>query len=78
MQLDPLATSSDNMKLPNSSEQLLTSSAVMARLGYKDRGSFWQLVYREGIPHVRLNRRVIRFPSAGLEAWLQRRSSEYT
>ena len=60
---------------PPHANQLLTSAIVMARLGYKDRGSFWQLVYREGIPHVRLNQRVIKFPSAGLEEWLRRRSS---
>ncbi len=60
----------------NSSSNLLSSAEVMKTLGYKDRGSFWQLVYREGIPHVRLNARVIKFPEAGLHDWIRRRSSD--
>src|ERR1035438_4427330 len=39
----------------------LTSSAVMALLGYKDRGVFWDFVHRGGVPHVRLNARKIMF-----------------
>lgn len=59
----------------HNSVQLLSSNVVMAMLGYKDRGSFWQAVYREGIPHVRINARVIRFPVDGLDGWLRKRSS---
>ena len=61
---------------PKNPHRLLSSTEVMQRLGYNDRGSFWQLVYREGIPHVRLNSRVIKFPAAGLDDWLNRRSSD--
>jgi len=56
--------------------RLLCSNEVMRRLGYRDRHSFWGLVYREAIPHVRLNRRVIKFPSDALEHWLQKRRSD--
>jgi hypothetical protein len=48
----------------------------MERFGYHDRGAFWTLVHNQGIPHVRLNGRVIKFPSGGLDDWLRRRSSD--
>ena len=48
----------------------------MTYLGYKDAGSFRELVYREGIPHIRFNARVIKFPIAGLDDWLNGRSSD--
>ncbi|AOS46085.1 hypothetical protein Verru16b_03180 [Lacunisphaera limnophila] len=48
----------------------------MGILGYKARGSFWDMVYREGVPHVRVNARVIRFPEAALIEWIRRRSSD--
>lgn len=53
-------------------EPMLSSNEVMALLGYRDRGSFWETVYARGIPHVRFNPRVIRFPQAELGAWLAR------
>ena len=53
----------------------LTSSAVMALLGYKDRGAFWDFVHRGGVPHVRLNARKIMFDEQALADWLAHRSS---
>jgi len=55
---------------------LLTSTETMLALGYKDRGAFWNMVYRESVPHVRLNARVIRFAAAALAEWIRRRSSD--
>lgn len=55
--------------------RMLTTAEVMALLGYRCPKAFWNLVYTQRVPHVRLNARVIRFPSAGLRDWLQRRSS---
>lgn len=56
-------------------DQMISSKQVMDRLGYKDRGSFWELVHSQSIPHIRLNARVIKFPVAALNDWLRRRSS---
>jgi predicted DNA-binding transcriptional regulator AlpA len=53
----------------------LTSSAVMALLGYKDRGAFWDFVHRGGVPHVRLSARKIMFEEQALAGWLAQRSS---
>ncbi len=54
---------------------LLDPSQVMRILGYKDRASFYQTVRKEGIPHVTINSRKIRFPQPELEAWLAKRYS---
>lgn len=56
-------------------DRMLTSTEAMNLLGYRCRKAFWHLVYSGGIPHVRYNARVIRFPSAGLDDWLQRHGS---
>ena len=56
-------------------DRFLSSKEVMGLLGYKDRSSFWNLVYSQGIPHIRLNARVIKFPTAALQAWLEKRSN---
>lgn len=54
---------------------MLSSNEAMVQVGYKDRGSFWDLVYDQGIPHVRYNSRVIKFPRDGLDDWKRRRGS---
>ena len=56
-------------------DRFLSSNEVMSLLGYKDRSSFWNLVCSQGIPHIRLNARVIKFPTAALQAWLEKRSN---
>ena len=56
------------------SSPLLTSAAVMVRLGYKNRSSFWQFIKSSGVPHIRLNQRRIMFDPRALNAWLDRRS----
>ena len=53
----------------------LASCKVMALLGYKDRGAFWDFVHRSGVPHVRLNARKIMFEEQALADWLAHRSS---
>jgi predicted DNA-binding transcriptional regulator AlpA len=57
-------------------QKLLTGTEVMALLGYKDRGAFWDMVHRNGVPHVQINRRVLRFPEQGLRDWVERRSTD--
>lgn len=46
----------------------------MKRLGFRNRPAFWQFVWREGVPCVRLNRRNIIFQEQQLTDWLARRS----
>lgn len=50
----------------------------MEKPGYKDRTSFWQWVYSEGVPHIRLSARRIVFDPPQLNDWLARRSSTGT
>lgn len=54
---------------------LLTSSAVMALFGYRNRSAFWDFVRRDGVPHIRFNQRRIMFEEQALNDWLARRSS---
>lgn len=37
--------------------KLLKSSAVMALFGYENRSAFWDFVHRDGVPHIRFNRK---------------------
>ena len=55
--------------------RMLSSSFVMKRLDYHCPKAFWRLVHAQGIPHVRYNARVIKFPEAGLEAWISEHRS---
>lgn len=54
---------------------LMSSNELMSLLGYKDRGSFWSLVYGKGIPHIRLNARVIKFERSAVDDWLRQRNT---
>ena len=56
-------------------DAMLSANAVMPRFGYKSRAGFWEFVKREGVPHVRLNRRVIKFEPGPLEDWIESRRS---
>jgi len=58
----------------SSSRPLLTSAAVMERLGYADGPSFYRFVRSAGLPHIRLNARRIMFDEATLNDWLARRT----
>jgi hypothetical protein len=60
---------------PFGSRNYLKSKVVMRKLGYKDRTSFWDFVYREGVPHTRFNARRIMFEEIALNDWLDKRSS---
>lgn len=64
----------NRIPFPNTAA-LLTSREAMAILRFKTRGAFWAAVYRGGIPLVRVNQRVIRFPAAGLHDWIRRNGS---
>lgn len=60
---------------PTQPRKYLRARVVMPMLGYRDRGSFWQAVWREGIPCVRISPRMIVFPEAALLEFLTRRSN---
>jgi len=53
---------------------MLSSNEVALLLGYRNRQSFWATVVREGVPHVRITARNIRFPAAALNDWIARRT----
>lgn len=56
----------------------LKAAAVMARLGFKDKASFWAFVWKFGVPCIRLNSRNIIFDELRLQDWLDRRSTGHT
>lgn len=55
--------------------RLLSSREVMAYFGYANRASFWQFVYANGVPHVRLGPRKIVFDEQQLADWIDRKRS---
>jgi hypothetical protein len=63
------------MATTNTQRAPLKSGAVMQQLGYKDRKSFWEAVWREKIPCTRLSSRNIIFFPAQLEDWIAKRST---
>jgi len=52
------------------SGKVLSTEETMALLGYFDKTTFWQMVKRAGIPHVRLSARRAVFRERDLEAWM--------
>lgn len=56
-------------------DNLLDSTTVMARYGYKSRSRFWEFVKKKGVPHITFNARKIMFSPAALEAWEAKRST---
>jgi predicted DNA-binding transcriptional regulator AlpA len=66
-----------NHSLPQAEgpERFLSSTAVMALLGYRCRSAFWQFVHSRAVPCVRLGPRRIVFDRNQLEDWLDRRST---
>lgn len=50
---------------------MLPAADVMALFGYRDRKSFWEFIHRHKVPHVRFNKRVIRFEPGPLEDWVR-------
>ncbi len=56
-------------------ERFLSSTAVMAMLGYRCRSAFWQFVHSRGVPCVRLGPRRIVFDRLQLEDWIDRGST---
>ena len=55
----------------NSQESLVTWKSVAERFQLQER-AFWRLVHEQGLPHYRLNGRVIRFRLSECEQWLER------
>jgi hypothetical protein len=56
----------------------LTPAEVMAMLRYTSPSAFWVFVHGSGMPHVCLNRRVVRFERRAVLDFLNRRSSGET
>ena len=56
-------------------ERFLSSAAVMALLGYRNRSSFWQFVHSNHVPCVRLGPKRIVFDRLQLDDWFERRST---
>ena len=52
----------------------LTAPEVMKITRHSSRSSFWQMVHSQGLPHIRINSRVIVFDSAAVDAWLESRT----
>jgi predicted DNA-binding transcriptional regulator AlpA len=60
----------------NQAPQLLTVDEVMARVGgYANRDAFVRAARKSGLPRIRINRRVIRFEPAAVDAWLRRKAA---
>ena len=51
-------------------QQHLTYAAVAERLGVKV-GTVYAWVSRKQIPHIRLGKRVVRFPADAIDEWLE-------
>ena len=60
------------------STALHDSEWAMRLLGYSKarRSAFWQFVYSNSVPHIRLGSRKILFDERQIENWITRRSSE--
>ena len=54
----------------NTPEPLITWEPIAEALQMKER-AFWKLVHEQGLPHYRLNGRVIRFRWSECERWLE-------
>ena len=54
-------------------EPLLSPAEVMEWLGYSNRDAFMRAVRKLGIPHVRMNARVIKFIRSEVAAWVRRK-----
>lgn len=54
------------------SDELVDWKPVAKRLGLKER-AFWDALYKQGIPHYRINSRVLRFKMSEVEEWLESR-----
>jgi len=55
-------------------DSLMTPTEAMNLMGYSNREAFMRMVQRQGMPRVRINRRVTRFDRQALQKWLRRRS----
>lgn len=52
----------------------LTKREVMALTGHTDEKAFLVFVHREGFPHIKINPRLLMFPPAAVQDWLDRRT----
>jgi predicted DNA-binding transcriptional regulator AlpA len=62
-----------SLNLTSKEADPLVGWAPIARLLSLKQRAFWEAVHREGIPHYRINARVIRFRLSEVERWLQTR-----
>ena len=66
-------TSRGSMSQEHAETNLVDHKPVRALIGIKSQRAFWDAVHRGGIPHYRINARVIRFRLSEVEAWLAER-----
>jgi len=59
-----------NQHAPTDTGTLEPWQPIAERLQLKER-AFWKLVHEQGLPHYRLNGRVIRFRWSECEQWLE-------
>ena len=52
----------------------LSSNQAMQRTGYRSRSAFWNAVWTQAIPCIRINKRKIIFPEDSLNRWLESRT----
>lgn len=52
----------------------LTKKEVMALTGHTDEKAFLAFVHRVGFPHIKINPRLLMFPPAAVQDWLDRRT----
>jgi predicted DNA-binding transcriptional regulator AlpA len=65
----------DDLDIARGADALMKPEEVMARLGYTDRETFMRMARVQGLPRVRINKRVIRFDRMAVAAWIKRRGS---
>lgn len=61
------------MRTRSLTEPLLTAAEAADLLGVP-RSTLYELVRSQGLPHVRLGRRCLRFTRTGLGTWVERHS----
>lgn len=62
------------VSMSNSIKRFLNTEEAAELFGYTSKNAFMRFVRESGIPHIRLNARVIRFRHEALEHWLSKRA----
>jgi hypothetical protein len=71
----PTATTLARPATTSSHDCLLTPSQAMALMGYASQDAFMRMARRQGLPRIRINKRVTRFDRQAVNIWLRKRST---